>query len=264
MAISRVTDMARIAPLFEEWPVYLFRTVLDGEMGEAWANESGTAAVLYLPEFSFLAGDAACADAEALAAFAPEGDAADMRFWAPRDEAWAGVIERALGARVRRTQRYGLRKDVHHFDEQRLRALAATLPEGCSLRAIDGPLYRQALTETWSCDLVVRFRDEKDFLARGLGVVAMRGDEMLSGASSFVVFRGGIEVEIDTRRDQRRRGLAAACGAQLLLNCFARGIYPSWDAHNPASVALAEKLGYVAGRPYPVYETQKKPDGTPA
>ncbi len=247
--------MARVAPLFAGWPVYLFRTVLDGKMGEAYATDNDAAALLCLPEFSFLAGDAACADAEALAAIVPEGQACDMRFWAPRDEAWARVIERALGTQVRKTQRYAIRKDVHHFDEAKLRALAGTLPTGYTLSAIDGGLYRKALAEEWSRDLVVRFRDEADYLARGLGVVALSGDEIVSGASSFVVFHGGIEVEIDTRRDQRRRGLAAACGAQLLLDCFARGLYPSWDAHNMASVALAEKLGYVYDGPYDVYET---------
>ena len=246
--------MARIAPLFEGWPVYLFRTVLDGEMGEAYATDNDAAAVLCLPEFSFLAGDASCADAEALAAIVPEGAVCDMRYWAPRDEAWARVIERALDGKARMTQRYAIRKDVHRFDVARLNALTRALPPDCELRAIDGPLYHMALSQGWSCDLVAKFRDEADFLTRGLGVVALSGGEIVSGASSFVVFRGGIEVEIDTRRDQRRRGLAAACGAQLLLTCFSRGLYPSWDAHNTASVALAEKLGYVPGRPYDVYE----------
>ena len=37
---------------------------------------------------------------------------------------------------------------------------------------------------------------------------------------------------------------APACGAALVLTCLARGLYPSWDAANRESVALAEKLGY--------------------
>ncbi len=109
---------------------------------------------------------------------------------------------------------------------------------------------------------MAQFLGEADFLARGLGVVALRAGEIVAGASSYVVYHGGIEVEIDTRADMRRRGLAAACGARLLLTCFARGLYPSWDAHSPASVALAEKLGYVFDRAYPVYEVDGDTGGS--
>ena len=51
-------------------------------------------------------------------------------------------------------------------------------------------------------------------------------------ASSYTVYRGGIEIEIDTHPDHRRRGLARACGAALMLECLKRGLY-SWDAQNP-------------------------------
>jgi hypothetical protein len=260
MAIHRVTDMARVAPLFAGWPDYLFRAVLEGEMGEAYATLDDTAALLHVADLAFLAGDAASPEAGALVSCMPAGSGG-VRFWTPRDEAWAGVIERVLGNRARRAQRYAIRKDVHHFDEARLRSLAARLPEGYSLHAVDGALYRQALAEEWSRDLVSQFRDEADYRARGLGVAVLLNGEIVSGASSFVVFRGGIEIEIDTRGDQRRRGLATACGARLLLDCFARGLYPSWDAYSPASVALAEKLGYVFDHPYPVYEVDGETDG---
>ena len=64
----------------------------------------------------------------------------------------------------------------------------------------------------------------------------------------------GIEIEIDTREDYRRQGLAYVCGARLILECLDRGLYPSWDAQNKASVALAEKLGYHYSHTYTVYE----------
>ena len=64
----------------------------------------------------------------------------------------------------------------------------------------------------------------------------------------------GIEIEIDTREDHRRKGLAYACGAKLILECLKRGLYPSWDAQNKWSVALAEKLGYHFDHEYTAYE----------
>ena len=77
--------------------------------------------------------------------------------------------------------------------------------------------------------------------------------EIVSGASSYSSYVRGIEIEIDTREDYRRRGLAYICGAKLVLECLGRGWYPSWDAQNQWSVALAEKLGYHFDHEYVTY-----------
>ncbi len=74
------------------------------------------------------------------------------------------------------------------------------------------------------------------------------------GASSYTCYSQGIEIEIDTKEAFRRRGLASVCGAKLILECLSRGLYPSWDAQNKWSVALAEKLGYHFDREYTAYE----------
>lgn len=68
------------------------------------------------------------------------------------------------------------------------------------------------------------------------------------------MYRDGIEIEIDTREDYRRKGLALACGTKLILECIKRNLYPSWDAQNKGSVALAEKLDYNFDKEYIAYE----------
>ena len=82
----------------------------------------------------------------------------------------------------------------------------------------------------------------------------LRDGEIVAGASSYSVYRQGIEIEIDTRKDYRKKGLALICGARLILECLDRGLYPSWDAQNRASVALAQKLGYHYAYAYTAYE----------
>ena len=88
----------------------------------------------------------------------------------------------------------------------------------------------------------------------GWGVVILKDGEPVSGASSYSGYLGGIEVEIGTREDFRRKGLACICGAKLVLECMERGLYPSWDAQNLWSAALAQKLGYHFDKEYPAYE----------
>ena len=48
-------------------------------------------------------------------------------------------------------------------------------------------------------------------------------------------------------------GLALAVCAKLILTCLDKGLYPSWDAANLASVSLARKLGYQPGHHYEVF-----------
>ncbi len=87
-----------------------------------------------------------------------------------------------------------------------------------------------------------------------MGAVICKGNIMISGASSYPRYKDGIEIEIDTREEYRRKGFAYVCGAKLILECLKRNLYPSWDAHNKGSVALAEKLGYHYSHSYTAIE----------
>ena len=151
--------------------------------------------------------------------------------------------------------RYAIKKEPDVFDRARLEeAVAAVSPE-YTVRLIDKKLYEQCRSEEWSRDLVAQFPNYDCFQRLGVGACALSRDgRLVSGASSYSRYREGIEVEIDTHRDFRRRGLALACGAKLILECLSRGLYPSWDAQNLGSVALAEKLGYHFDYEYSVFE----------
>lgn len=150
------------------------------------------------------------------------------------------------------------------------------LPKGYVLRMIDEGLFWQCREMEWCRDWVAQYDDYALFQKFGLGVVIMKDGQPVSGASSYSGYigsqtgthllqkavsgrtAGGIEVEIDTREDYRRRGLAFVCGAKLILECLDRGWYPSWDAQNLWSAALAGKLGYHMDHEYVVYEVARE------
>ena len=114
------------------------------------------------------------------------------------------------------------------------------------------------MEEEWAWDLCGCFAGASDFLERGLGFVVTHNGMLVAGASSYAACDRAIEIEIDTRPDFRRLGLASACGARLILECLTRGIYPGWDAHDGRSLALAEKLGYRLDHPYTAYWVEEK------
>ena len=235
--------MEQIEKLFDNWQETMIWSCLQGIMGRLDANADGTAGRITNRDFCFLAGKPDRGLVETCSA----------PVLVPRTEDWCALIEKVWGERAVRETRYAIKKEPDVFDRGRLEGFAAALPEGYTLQLIDGELAPVLLKEAWSRDFCSAFDGPADFQRRGLGVAALYGGVPVAGASSYCVYRGGIEIKIDTRPDHRRRGLATACGARLILECLDRGLYPSWDAANLQSVALAEKLGYHRDEPYPVY-----------
>lgn len=62
-----------------------------------------------------------------------------------------------------------------------------------------------------------------------------------------------MEVQVKTKKEYRRQGLALGCSAAFLLECLEKDIIPNWEATNQQSVELALKLGYIYDREYQVY-----------
>ncbi len=238
-------DMSKIAGLFAGNQDTLILSCLQGHMGYAIADddENPTAAQVVVGDFCSFAGK----PNEKLAARAA------AQIIAPLGADWEPVIEKALAGRVEEALRYSIKKEPHVFNLEKLREYAAAPDESFTIKLIDEEIYNQAMGEPWSEDLCSLFDDWDDYNLRGLGVAAVHEGRLVAGASSYCVYGHGIEIEIDTKLQYRRRGLATACGARLILECLERGLYPSWDAHDLRSVALAEKLGYHLDKPYKVY-----------
>lgn len=250
--IYEIKDGRIVSRLFAGWDETIIRSCLQGIMGKIYADdpESPNAAMALLGDFAFLAGKP---DTE-LAAYKPDWCAQNFIILVPRDENWKDCILRHYGKRARVVSRYAIRKEPDVFEKEKLRKAVSLLPPGYELRLIDEPLYRMCRANAWSADLVAQFPDYETYRMLGLGAVILRDGEIVSGASSYSRYLEGIEIEIDTREDCRRKGLAFVCGARLILECLSRGLYPSWDAQNLHSVALAEKLGYHCSHAYAAVE----------
>ena len=98
------------------------------------------------------------------------------------------------------------------------------------------------------------FESKENYLKYGRGIVILKGDVIVAGASSYTRYLEGIEIEVDTIETERRKHLATIACAALILECLEENLYPSWDAQNMNSVHLAEKLGYEFSHEYIAYE----------
>ena len=243
----------QIGDLFANWPETLIWSALDGSMGCFYAlSESPKAAICETGDFLFLAGGTQEAETRELLE-AWKDERGSFAILAPRDYDCGRLIEQIFGPKAKAGKRCAFQKGGENFDPVRLQAMVNALPQELTLAPFDCALYHQALQNSWSKDFVSQFRDADDFLTRGLGYAALCNGEMIGGASSYTCYQGGIEVQVETRADWQKRGVASACFAALILACLNRKCYPSWDAANPVSAALARKLGYHEAGLYPVW-----------
>ena len=251
--VYKIKQTIKAAQLFAGWQETMIWSCLQNVMGSLYGNDTDapSSAMVWLGDFCFFAGQP---DRE-LALYGPEESREGFRILVPQDKAWAEIIEESYGGQAKKTVRYAIKKEPGVFDRHRLqRAAEGGLPEGCSLKMMDEELFHRCGEISWCRDWVAQYEDYALYRKYGLGAVILKDGEPVSGASSYSGYPGGIEVEIDTREDWRRKGLAYVCGARLVLECLRRDWYPSWDAQNKWSVALAEKLGYHFSHEYVVYE----------
>ena len=238
--------------LFKDWQETMLWSCLQGVMGEVYGNDKihPASAAAVIGDFCFFAGKP---DKE-LVAYKPEGCGKDFMIMIPRNEAWAALIEACYGEKAKKVTRYAIKKEPDVFSKEKLSEIVEGLSCEYDLKLMDEELFWWCKGQEWCRDWVRQYADYAAYQKYGLGAVILKDGEPVSGASSYSGYIGGIEVEIDTREDCRRRGLASVCGAKLILECLKRGWYPSWDAQNQWSAALAEKLGYHLDFEYEAYE----------
>ena len=243
--LLKLEDPSKAEALFSGMEDTLIRSCLEKVMGTVYVTDQKRpkSAMAVLADFAFCAGE----PDRALLREKPEG----FLILTPQNERWAKLIE-ACFPDAERWTRYAIKKDTR-FERKTLNALVAALPEGYTLQRIDGALYDLCLANDLFEDCVKHFGSKEAYLAQGRGFAVLKDGALVSAASSYTVYREGIEIEVDTVEAERRKGLASAVSAALILSCLDDGLYPSWDAANTDSVRLAEKLGYEFDRAYDCY-----------
>lgn len=249
-----VNQMDHAAKLFQGWQETMIWSCMQGVMGNVFADsaQDPVSAMAVLGDFCFLAGVHSCE----MLQFLQNHKRRDFRIMIPQHQGWADLIESFYGERANKTIRYAIKKEPLVFHQEKLQAMAERLPDGYTMKQIEEALFWRCRQISWCRDWVMQYENYALWQKYGLGFVILKDDEPVSGASSYSGYKGGIEIEIDTREDCRRMGLAAICGAKLILECLDRGWYPSWDAQNQWSLGLAQKLGYHFDYEYTAYEVR--------
>ena len=242
----------------EESEEVLVRGAADGTVGRVWVPklENSSYCLVLVGDYAYLVG-LPPKGSQALDLKGQLYECASHAYLIPQNERWADWLEEEFMGLLRKVSRYALKKEEHHFDIGVLKQYIHAVPREIRIKRMDSTIYRQARKHGWSHNLCMNFEDEEHFIQKGFGYAALKGKELVAGCSACGAGEGIVEVQVSTKKDYRRQGLALACSAAFLMECLEKNLIPNWSAVNLQSVGLAEKLGYVYDREYQVYQMKE-------
>ena len=220
-------NRASLPELFDRYPCLhgVVAAVIEGGMGRVFADARGEPQVaLAVLDFHLLAGDPLHANAPLLFRQLQPGNVVI----APTP-AWRQLVAATYpdGLTVYRREAF----QTEQFDMDQLRRFCQALPGGFELRRVRPEEVAQFATDLDRA-LIYNFRSHEEFITRAFGMGILHQGRFVSGAAAAAVGGGKIEIEIQTHRQFRRRGLARAVAAALILYCLEHGIEACWDAAN--------------------------------
>ncbi len=246
-------ERGRAAPLFAALPATdgCVRAGLSGEFGRLFVDEAERPTVAYLAlDFHFLVGDHDSPVArEMVRALHPPAEINSSPEWEP-------LLRSVHGDTLKSYERVAF--EGRDWDRAALTHWSVTLPDGYRLFRVGAAEVERFAA--FDRALTMNFRDLAHFLRAGLGFAVEHEGEIVAGCSSFTLAEGLLEIEIDTARAHRRRGLARAAGAALTLHCLDNGLQPCWDAANEGSAKLGAQLGFTQPLRYTAWHL-KEPTG---
>lgn len=230
---------------------------VEGRMGRVWVPEliNPSFCLIHLGNFAYLFG--ICPKGEAVIELKEQLlKQCSHSYITPGDERWAEWLEENFQGEYRILSRYAMKRERNHFSEETLKRYSQSISDGIKIVKMDERLYHMAMKEDWSRNFCSNYETPEDFLKDGMGFAAVSGRKLVSGCSAYGISRGRTQIEVATRKEFKRQGLALACSARFILACMEQGINPGWDAANLPSAGLAEKLGYIFEKEYQVYSLE--------
>ncbi|MHA2320206.1 MAG: GNAT family N-acetyltransferase [Candidatus Thorarchaeota archaeon] len=232
-------DRSKVRPLFDAHTsarAVIF-PALDQGRGSVWTNstEAPTVARLQLAILNAVVGDSTSPDAiEIIQMIEP------MQLVFGHDDEWSRIIKDLWDERLGIQQRVLFSPDS--LDLVHLRHLRDQLPRGYKLERMDLDTIKR-VDKRIAMHIPTFFGSSEDFYKMGVAYCIKYDDEVISMASTYTPFTDMFEIQVDTAdTGHRRKGLATAVSAALMVHALENGIVPYWDAANEASIHLATPI----------------------
>lgn len=239
--IYNYTNFDKIKPLFKDIRFFMGNSVLDGVMGKAYVDNTLNPQIAFLVvrSYCFMSGNLSKEKLKDII-----NDNFKNFILIPSDSL-KSKIESIYKDSIIKRQRFSIKKEVK-FNENKLKDMVNKIPSKFEIIKINKNLADRIKKEDF-----INITD--DYEKNGIGYCCMYNKEIIGVASSNIFYKDGIEVNIRVKENYRRRGIATAMAANLILECLRENKKISWDAYNINSVKLAEKLGFKFDSAYDTY-----------
>ncbi len=221
-------------------------------MGRAWVDkkENPSIGIVSIADFCFLLGSNNESHQLSIKKLLEQ---AKGKILVPYSNYWSSFIEKHFLNNHKKHVRYAMKVNLDEFHRVKLKSFIDAVEKEFHIEKINENNYSKVLEDEFMADCCSNFSSLEEFLRNGIGYIIIHENEIISGASSYSYCKGSIDITIGTKEEYRKSGLALGCASKVILECLDRNIYPTWDAANIESVALAEKLGYHFHEEYCVY-----------
>lgn len=230
--ITSKDKLKKIEPLFKDIRFFMGKSVLEGIMGDAYTNNLSNSqfAILVVKSFCFISGSIEKEELKEIF-----NNNFKEKSIIPSDEI-CEQIEEIYGNKIIKTQRYSIKKNPT-FNTLQLEKMSKDVFPKYKIEKIKGKLIKKVREEGFKITT-------ENYEKNGIGFCCIYNNEIVGSASSNIFYKDGIEVNVRVKEEHRRKGLATAMCANLILECINKNKKISWDAKDMISVKLSEKLGF--------------------
>lgn len=221
--------------------------VLEDQMGMAFVDNTDmpSAFMIKIGPFHYFAGDINGEGAqEMIRGFQP------YNLFMSASAGWAEAFKQVYGERFFKIERYSF--SSQNLSLAHAEKLCQTPKFAKDVKRMDAALLERLKGQDHFID-VSDFESPADFEDRGIGFYIETDEKVIGAAYSSLVCSTGIEVSLFVEEDHRRQGVATVLSANLIRWCLEHNMDAHWDAANPESCKLAEKLGYISTGTYQAY-----------
>lgn len=236
-------DLNNLRKLFKDIRFYMGNSVLDGKMGYAYADNTKSPSFAFLvakERYCFISGKV---DDKQLKKVINEYELYKYKL-IPSDEI-KEMLENEFKETIEKSKRYSIKKNTV-FDTCKLNSYINNYKFNYEFLKIDEELANRIRNEEF-----INIAD--NYKEYGIGYCCMNNNEIIGVASSNIVYKDGIEVNIKVKEEYRKQGIATILASKLILECLRKNKTVSWDAANLNSVGLAKKLGFEYDSEYDIY-----------
>jgi GNAT superfamily N-acetyltransferase len=221
--------------------------VLEDQMGFAYVDnlDHPSAYMIRIGPFHYFAGDINGEGAqEMVRGFQP------YNLFMSASAGWADAFKQVYGERFFKIERYSF--SSQNLSVAHVEKLCQASKFAEDVKRMGAALLERLKGQDHFID-VSDFESPADFAERGIGFYIEKDGKIIGAAYSSLVSSTGIEVSLFVEEDYRRQGAATVLSANLIRWCLENNMDAHWDAANPESCQLAEKLGYTPIGTYLAY-----------